>query len=513
METDQQQELLLLIQTALGTDQTCLSPAWQNVLRPFRQASQQAQTSLARPIWTQLAADGQSGEILARLRHIAQTAKRHYGELRLFDIPELDPTLFAQAWWDLIYGEGESVARFGRWLQWGKAQNLPLYWGLPTFFLAVFFPQTEPYIKSRSAEWLARFIGQPFDILPTATQYHRLRKTFIQLQSVLAPLHPSDLFDTILLVQKAQQVSEKNSGRLDLRAQIALGQPPDLPHLLQEPAAPYQTSSVSLTLEQLSAENALPISQLQTWIEVIQTKGQAIFFGPTGTGKTHLARQLAQFLCGTGRGFVQTVQFHPSYSYEAFVEGVRPDAQGGWRLQEGVFLQICRRAEACGDPSVLIIDEINRAPLPRVLGELLSLLEYRNTPITLASGTTFAIPAPLLILGTMNSADRATSLFDFALRRRFAFLPLTPNYALLRHYHRHALYSVEWLILLLQQLNRHIEPAYQLGTTPFLQANLPARLPLIWQYEVEPYLEDYFQGRVPPMATHWSDISSQAQWG
>jgi 5-methylcytosine-specific restriction protein B len=84
---------------------------------------------------------------------------------------------------------------------------------------------------------------------------------------------------------------------------------------------------------------------------------------------------------------------------------------------------------------VLIIDEINRANLARVFGELMYLLEYRDSAIPLAGGGTLPIPTNVYIVGRMNTADRSIALVDHALRRRFAFLELQPDYNLLRHYH------------------------------------------------------------------------------
>ncbi|HLF91363.1 MAG TPA: AAA family ATPase, partial [Anaerolineales bacterium] len=161
----------------------------------------------------------------------------------------------------------------------------------------------------------------------------------------------------------------------------------------------------------------------------------------------------------------------------------------------GRFLDFCARARTRTGACVLIIDEINRADLSRVFGELMVLLEYRNREITLASGQTFSIPANVRLLGTMNTADRSIALVDFALRRRFAFLVLPPNFDVLRRYHaRHqTAFPVENLITLLQRVNAAIEdPNFALGQSFFLRSNLPAEIEDIWRTEIEPYLEEYF---------------------
>lgn len=260
---------------------------------------------------------------------------------------------------------------------------------------------------------------------------------------------------------------------------------------------------------------------LAGFLRALERKKQAILYGPPGTGKTHLAEHLARHLTSGTDGFTELVQFHPSYAYEDFVIGLRPVPHSqpfspvGERSQSpspagrgaggegnvsfeyvpGRFLDFCTRARARSGPCILIIDEINRADLSRVFGELMVLLEYRDREITLASGQPFSIPGNVRLLGTMNTADRSIALVDFALRRRFAFLHLPPNFDLLRHYHaQHApAFPVENLITLLERLNAAIaDPNFALGQTFFLRPNLSAELEDIWRTEIEPYLEEYF---------------------
>ncbi|MCB0057392.1 MAG: AAA family ATPase, partial [Caldilineaceae bacterium] len=223
------------------------------------------------------------------------------------------------------------------------------------------------------------------------------------------------------------------------------------------------------------------------------------FYGPPGTGKTHVAGLLAQHLAtaAPGDGLVELVQFHPAYAYEDFVQGIRPVVEAGqlrYEMQNGRLLDFCQRAAARAGTSVLIVDELNRANVAAVFGELLLLLEYRDRSIPLAGGGRFALPANVRLLGTMNTADRAIALVDHALRRRFAFIPLWPNPAVLRHYHaQHATgYDLAPLLDLLADLNAQLEPHYQVGHTFFMQPDLAAQLPDIWRMEIEPYLEEYF---------------------
>ena len=171
------------------------------------------------------------------------------------------------------------------------------------------------------------------------------------------------------------------------------------------------------------------------WVRAIERKGQAIIYGPPGTGKTFIAEKLALHLIGGGDGFQEVVQFHPAYAYEDFVQGIRPKARPDGSLDypvvPGRFLDFCDRSRSCQGRCVLVIDEINRANLSQVFGELMYLLEYRNREVPLASGGMFQIPENVRLIGTMNTADRSIALVDHALRRRFAFLALYPNYEVL----------------------------------------------------------------------------------
>jgi 5-methylcytosine-specific restriction protein B len=142
---------------------------------------------------------------------------------------------------------------------------------------------------------------------------------------------------------------------------------------------------------------------------------------------------------------------------------------------------------------VLIIDEINRANLAQVFGELMYLLEYRNRAISLASGGTLRIPENVRIIGTMNTADRSISLVDHALRRRFVFIEIRPNYDVLRKFHQKLGYEVEGLIETLKQLNDQIaDKHYEVGISFFLTDKLTEQIQDIWEMEIEPYLEEYF---------------------
>jgi len=259
---------------------------------------------------------------------------------------------------------------------------------------------------------------------------------------------------------------------------------------------PYRSE---YTLRQCARDTGIAEEQLDRWVRAIERKGQAIVYGPPGTGKTWLAQHLARHLVSGGDGIVETVQFHPAYGYEEFIQGIRPHSTGqgilDYRMTPGRFLEFCVRARERSGRSVMIIDEMNRADLARVFGELLYLLEYRAESIPLAAGERFTIPPTVRIIGTMNTADRSIALLDHALRRRFAFLELRPDYTLLVSFHRAHSTGVdaERLAEVLRRLNAEIGDAhYEVGISYFLRSDLAATLPDVWRMEIEPYLAEYF---------------------
>ena len=250
-------------------------------------------------------------------------------------------------------------------------------------------------------------------------------------------------------------------------------------------------------LEQLAADTYLDLPRIRQWVRAVERKKQAVIYGPPGTGKTFVAERMARHLVAGDNGFMDTVQFHPAYTYEDFIQGLRPQrsVEGGidFRLVQGRFLEFCAKAATRTGTCVLIVDEINRANLSRVFGELMYLLEYRDREVPLAGGGHLKIPANVRLIGTMNTADRSIALVDHALRRRFAFLALYPEYEVLRRYHETTGYPVGGLVGVLKRMNHRIDdPHYGVGVSFFLREELADEIQDIWRMEIEPYLEEYF---------------------
>ena len=258
-------------------------------------------------------------------------------------------------------------------------------------------------------------------------------------------------------------------------------------------------------------------TSIASWERRLRRKMHIVFQGPPGTGKTYIAERLAKLMVSETAGFWDIVQFHPTYAYEDFVQGIRPKIIDGtmhYVFENGRFLDFCEKAkEVTGDaPCVMIIDEINRAHLSRVFGELTYLLEYRDKHIPLAAGgKVFSIPRNVYIIGTMNTSDRSIALVDYALRRRFSFIRLSPDYGVLSNHLKKHGYQSDTLISVIKEINNAInDPNYELGISFFMRDDnhLKESLPDIWISEIEPYLDEYFYDNTEKVSPfRWSKLA------
>lgn len=285
-------------------------------------------------------------------------------------------------------------------------------------------------------------------------------------------------------------------------------------------------------------------------IEALETASQVILYGPPGTGKTYAAIKFVENISDAKKMFIS---FHPSYSYEEFIEGIRPRTTSSgvlaFGVEDGKFKAFCMDAynhllasagiqktwdasnplptlspeekpkvlaEVVKDQNkfYLIIDEINRGDISKIFGELITLIETDKrltreneivVPLTYSpKSSKFGVPPNLFIIGTMNTADRSIALIDVALRRRFRFVELLPDHAILRQ----ELLSIpsdiaDAVVRSLEGLNYRLRVKYdrnhQIGHAYFIKLKSHTQRPdairalkQIWWYEVIPLLQEYF---------------------
>ena len=261
-------------------------------------------------------------------------------------------------------------------------------------------------------------------------------------------------------------------------------------------------------------------------VALLRDKRQIVLYGPPGTGKTYIARKLAEALAPSvdRRRFVQ---FHPSTSYEDFFEGYRPSTDSGgnlsYTLEQGPFASLVEHATEDGERRhLLTIDELNRANVPKVFGELLFLLEYRNESVVpLYRPDGFSVPENVWVIATMNTADRSIAMLDAALRRRFHFVPVFPDTepisGVLGRYLKREGGEVAWASLL-EMVNTDLRDRMGngdqlIGPSHFMRSDLDeAHMKRIWEYNVEPLIDDLFYGDSDAIRSFkWAQVLNRFQ--
>jgi hypothetical protein len=280
-------------------------------------------------------------------------------------------------------------------------------------------------------------------------------------------------------------------------------------NLLNQNAFGYArlASQASMSMDSLVEQTLLDRKVLQELIDGLKgTHRQLVLTGPPGTSKTFIAESVARFVCQAVPDSFRLVQFHPSYGYESFIEGLRPVVrQGGisFERENGVVLEMAATMVQRGHihpdspPYVVVIDEMNRANLPRVFGELMYLFEYRDRPVRLQYTPQFSLPPNLGFIGTMNTADRSIRSIDAALRRRFDVFEFAPSKVILERFFARNPLHVPNLISGFEELNTALEGEldrhHTIGHTFFMKSGLDRRaLIAIWERKVYPLIEEYF---------------------
>jgi MoxR-like ATPase len=296
---------------------------------------------------------------------------------------------------------------------------------------------------------------------------------------------------------------------------------PDEPPLVMIP--PFGVPPAAPQVNDLAEALYLPIDTVREIITLLGEKRQLIFEGPPGAGKTYAADLVARYFAGQPlRGEVSDqvhlIQFHQAFSYEDFIQGIRPVTNGqgqiAYEVRDGLFKRLCLLAERNPDQQyVLIIDEINRGNLAQIFGEVLLLLEYRDDgagnekrAILPYSCERFSIPANVLLIGTMNTTDRSLTPIDYALRRRFYFYRLQPvidsDAPILRTWLEEAsgldvtrqLKILRLFVALNRGIVTQLGDDYQIGHSYFMAADLATDdgLRRLWDRAITPLLREYF---------------------
>jgi len=439
LDKEKTNELISLVHKRIPNWTSFSDPRFEKDEVDYKQATvSRVRGLLSREELKKLIEEGKFDEFLNRLLTIGKDNNLLWdnvpleGDLSIIRTPGLDEQGFCNEVFNLLYGFGPSHERLGNYLKYVQSNGLPNKWTFPTYFLFFCYPETEIFVKPNVVKWLLKFLGGEikYTSFPTAENYKQIREIYQRLKDELKDFGPRDM--------------------VDIQSFVWTG---------------WDIDTNTVTKHSL-------INRIQS---ILDRRGQVILYGPPGTGKTYWAENAANELAaqsnfqktfdqlsdhqrssitGDGERFgaVRTCCFHPAYGYEDFIEGYRPEQADGqmiFSLRDGIFKKLCKDALDKPETSFyLIIDEINRGDVPRIFGELMTIIEKdkRGKSIMLpTSGDQFKVPKNVFIIGTMNTADRSIALLDAALRRRFGFIELMPDASVLENANVRGINLARWL--------------------------------------------------------------------
>ncbi len=385
--------------------------------------------------------------------------------------------------------------------------------------LAEHYPSTTPQVRGRAASQIATFFTK---MAERDLVYAAKGQTIVGVGEILGPYRFEDgAFPHRRSVRWLTTHAFESPSPTGLRTTVYnLATALDI-----QVAAARAIQAERPAIPNESTSPVRPPRALSLVEEQLERKGQVILYGPPGTGKTHHALHAAQAMAAWGthgkpwasltveekRALegregpgqrIWTCTFHPAFSYEDFVEGLRPVAnagQLGFEPRPGVFRRICTAAAAHPDEKfVLVVDEFNRGDAPRIFGELLTVLELdkrERVAVTLpTSGDSFTVPRNVYLIATMNTADRSIALLDAALRRRFGFIEYLPDATVLQDGTVEGIGLAALLTVLNERLLKTLGDAgrnRQIGHAYLLNQRSVHTLRSAFQYDILPLLQDY----------------------